>query len=186
MARREALRELQSRLAQRLLAARSEQPVAAWLAVESRGRGLLFPLQQAGEIFPLTPLLPVPHAQPWFVGVANLRGRLHGVVDLGAFLGLPAAADAPAARDPARLIAMNPAAGLDCALLVDALAGLRNVTQLQFEEEPSDNPGVAARPAFAGARLRDTQGRVWQEILLLALAQHEQFLAITGSSKVSA
>ena len=34
----------------------------------------------------------VPHTQPWFAGVANLRGGLHGVVDLALFLGLRDAA----------------------------------------------------------------------------------------------
>ena len=59
MAKREALRELQSRLAERMQAARAQPAAQAWLAVECRGTGLLFPLAQAGEIFALAPLLPV-------------------------------------------------------------------------------------------------------------------------------
>ncbi len=47
MAKREALRELQSRLAERLQAAQSEPRGTAWLAVECAGQRLLFPLQQA-------------------------------------------------------------------------------------------------------------------------------------------
>ena len=90
MAKREALRELQSRLAQRLQQARTEVRTASWLAVECAGVGLLMPLPGAGEIFSVGPWLPVPHTQPWFMGVANLRGGLHGVVDLAAFLGLRA------------------------------------------------------------------------------------------------
>ena len=87
MANREALRELQTRLAARMQAARSEQRGQSWLAVECRGHGLLLPLEQAGEIFPPAALMPVPHTRPWFIGVANLRGGLHGVVDLARFLG---------------------------------------------------------------------------------------------------
>ena len=45
-------------------------------------------LRQAGEIFEPQGLLPVPHTHPWLIGVANLRGGLYTVVDLGAFLGL--------------------------------------------------------------------------------------------------
>jgi len=86
MANKQALRELQTRLAERMQAARSQPRGQSWLAVECRGHGLLLPLEQAGEIFPLGPLLPVPHTQPWFAGVANLRGGLHGVVDLARFL----------------------------------------------------------------------------------------------------
>jgi twitching motility protein PilI len=175
MANREALRELQSRLAQRLQAARTETRTASWLAVECAGLGFLVPLTSAGEIFPAGALLPVPHTQPWFLGVANLRGGLHGVVDLAAFLGLRPALAADGPREQARLLAFNPSLGSQCAVLVDRLAGLRSGQQLQ--PEPPD--GVA-RPAFAaGGRWRDADGRVWQEIDLAALARHDAFLAIS-------
>lgn len=173
MARREALRELQTRLAERLKGGRAQGAAVAWLAVESGGRGVLLPLGQAGEIFPLAPLLPVPHAQPWFLGVANLRGRLHGVVDLAAFLGLRAAAGgAEPLREQARLVAFNPALGANCALLVDRLAGLRSAEQLRAEVD------TGPRPAFAGPRLVDAAGRSWQELQLAALAADEVFLRI--------
>lgn len=182
MADREALHELHARLADRLQAARDQQQqVASWLAVECRGHGLLFPLQQAGEIFPLTPLLPVPHARLWFVGVANLRGGLYGVVDLAAFLGLGRTETArEGTRDPARLVALGGASGLNCALLVERLAGLRNESQLKREMLPAEEVPGPVLPAFAGARYRDADGRAWQEILLSALADDPQFLAIAG------
>lgn len=175
MSNREALRELQSRLAERLQLARTEARPSSWLAVECAGAGLLVPLAGAGEIFSVGPVLPVPHTQPWFVGVANLRGNLHGVVDLGAFLGLrqPLPADAP--RDQARLLALNANLNAHSALLVDRLAGLRSAEQLAAEADDGQ-----VRPAFATTRWRDTEGRVWQEIDLAALARNEQFLAIAA------
>jgi twitching motility protein PilI len=139
--------------------------------VECGGSGLLFPLHQAGEIFSVGSVLPVPHTQPWFAGVANLRGGLHAVVDLAKFLGLPRGAS-PSAGDGARLLALNPTLGVNCALLVDRLAGLRNADQLT--PEPAAGPGPAERPAFAGARWCDAEGRVWQEIELAALAGHDR------------
>lgn len=182
MAHREALRDLQNRLAERLVAARTQERRQSWLAVECGGHGLLLPLQQAGEIFPMVPLLPVPHAQPWFLGVANLRGGLHGVVDLAGFLGLRRAEPVrEGSRDPSRLVALNPSTGLNAALLVERLAGLRNETQLKQEGAPAEEAGqAAARPAFAGARFRDADGRTWQEILPAALAEDPRFLAIAG------
>src|SRR3954449_949632 len=81
MANKQALRDLQTRLADRLQAARTEPLGRSWLAVECSSRGFLFPLRDAGEIFAMTPLLHVPHSHRWFLGVANLRGHLHGVVD---------------------------------------------------------------------------------------------------------
>jgi twitching motility protein PilI len=179
MANREALRDLQSRLAARLQQARSESRGASWLAIECAGLGLLVPLPTAGEIFPLGTLLPVPHTQPWFVGVANLRGGLHGVVDLAAFLGLrpPLGPDAP--REQAQLLAFNQKQGAHCAVLVDRLAGLRSAEQMTAValDEGAAPPVV---PAFAGGRWRDADGRQWQEIDLGALARNEQFLAIAA------
>lgn len=175
MAKREALRELQSRLADRLQQARTEVRALSWLAVECAGQGLLFPLPTAGEIFAVGTLLPVPHSQKWFMGVANLRGGLHGVVDLAAFLGLRAPISRDAVREQARLLAFNPRFGANCAVLIDRLAGLRSAEQLQ--PEPDDE---APRPHFAGARWRDESGRLWQEIDLSALVRHEQFLSISA------
>ena len=172
MAKKEALRELQTRLAERLQAARLQKSeTATWLAVESGGQGLLLPLGQAGEIFPLTALMPVPHTSAWFLGVANLRGRLHGVVDLAVFLGLRAAPAQEFAAQ-ARLIAFNPALEVNCALLVDRLAGLRSADQLRVVSDE------AAHPTFAGASYADAGGRRWQEIVLAELAGEEAFLRI--------
>jgi twitching motility protein PilI len=176
MAKKEALRELQTRLQERMQAARTQARPVSWLAVECGGHGFLFPLQQAGEIFPMTVTMPVPHTQPWFVGVANLRGGLHGVVDLAAFLNVKRPAPlVESGRDQARLIAFNPSVGLNCALLVDRLAGLRNAEQLSAAPAPE-----GTRPGFAGQRWNDSEGRLWQEILLSSLAEDEQFLGIVG------
>jgi twitching motility protein PilI len=172
MANKEALRELQGRLAERLAAARTQQRGKSWLAVECGARGFLFPLREAGEIFPFAPVLPVPHTNPWFLGVANLRGHLNGVVDLAAFLGVKAA---EAGRDQARLVGFNQTLDINCALLVDRLAGLRSEEQLVAE--PDD---AGARPAFVGTRYRDAAGRAWQELNLADLAGNEAFLRILG------
>jgi twitching motility protein PilI len=176
MAKREALRELQSRLAERLQATMTEAPSKSWLAVRCGGSGFVFPLATAGEIFTAAGVLPVPHTRPWFVGVANLRGGLHGVADLATFLGLrhrPPALDS--LGDQARLLSFNPGTGGHCAVLVDRLAGLRNASQLTRLPDAAQ-----ARPSFAGPVYRDDQGQIWQEIDLAALAQQEQFLAIAA------
>ena len=52
------------------------------LTVILAGLGVLMPLRQAGEIFAPVPLTVVPYTEPWMLGVANLRGGLHAVVDL--------------------------------------------------------------------------------------------------------
>ena len=174
MANKEALRELQNRLAERMKAVRTEKPVQSWLAVDCAGQGVLFPLHQAGEIFDATGLLPVPHARPWMAGVANLRGGVFTVVDLAAFLGLRTTR-MPVVQDHFSLVALNAKLGLNCALLVDRLEGLRNAGELR-RATLDDAP----RPAFAAAQWSDAAGRTWQEIALAELATHEMFLGIAG------
>ena len=172
MANKDALRELQSRLSERLSAARTQQSGKSWLAVECGGRGFLFPLREAGEIFPLASVQAVPHAQSWFLGVANLRGHLHGVVDLARFLGIEGS---EGSREQARLVGFNQQCNLNCALLVERLSGLRSEEQLTAEKDDAQ-----ARPAFVGARYRDAAGRPWQELNLVELAGNESFLKIAA------
>jgi len=172
MANKQALRDLQSRLAERLQAARTQARGRSWLAVECGARGFLFPLREAGEIFALSPIVAVPHSQRWFLGVANLRGHLHGVVDLAGFLGVKAA---DSGRDQSRLVGFNQTLDLNCVLLVDRLLGLRSEEELTGEAVAD-----ASRPAFAGARYRDGSGRSWQELNLGELASNETFLKIVG------
>ena len=172
MADKEALRDLQSRLAHRLQEARSTVRGRAWLAVECGGRGFLFPLQEAGEIFSMVSIAAVSHAQSWFLGVANLRGQLHGVIDLAGFLGISAAVDG---RDQAMLVGFNAALDINSTLLVDRLAGLRGEDQLSLDSAHSPQ---ASGPSFAGQRWRDADGRAWQEISLAQLVRHPAFLKI--------
>jgi twitching motility protein PilI len=173
MARKDALKELQARLAQQLRQAPPGQ-APAWLAVECAAARLLLPLQEAGEIVEhAPPLLPLPHARPWFEGVFNLRGHLHGVVDLAVFLGLRPAGAAPG--PVSRLVALNPSLGLHCVLRVDRLAGLRSASQLVALPVPAEAP---ARPAFAGELYTDAQGRSWQALRLAALARDTHFLHV--------
>jgi twitching motility protein PilI len=172
MANKQALRDLQSRLAERLQAARTQARGRSWLAVECGARGFLFPLREAGEIFALAPIVAVPHSQRWFLGVANLRGHLHGVVDLAGFLGVKGT---DGGRDQSRLVGFNQTLDLNCVLLVDRLLGLRSEEELTSEPEAD-----ATRPAFAGARYRDGSGRSWQELNLGELASNEAFLKIVG------
>ncbi|RRH88419.1 chemotaxis protein CheW [Variovorax beijingensis] len=175
MANRDALRAFQSRLASRLQAARTTGVAASWLAVEAGEGKYLFPLGHAGEIFPWTPPQPVPYTQPWFLGVANLRGGLYGVVHLSAFAsGAPDnTAATEAARMQSRLVALNELLEVNCALLVDRLAGLRGAEAFTASEPPD-----AQAPAWLGHLYTDAAGERWQEVNLQALSQQPEFLSI--------
>jgi twitching motility protein PilI len=172
MANRQALKDLQIRLAERLQLARTEGVAPSWLAVEAGANHYLFSMAQAGEIFPYLQTHPVPYTQPWFLGVANLRGGLFGVVDLESHLaGATAAPRRTAPHKDSMLITLNASLGINCALLVDKLAGIRN--QQAFTAFTPKSPDS---PEYFGNRYTDQMGQAWQEINLQLLAQQSSFL----------
>lgn len=176
MANREALRDLHSRLAERLQAARSGDVGASWLAVVSGQTNYLFPLAQAGEIFPWTPVMGVPYAQRWFLGVANLRGGLFGVVDLASFVvDQPRPALSDTARAESRLVTFNPVLETNSVLLIDRLAGLRHINAFVASEAPPPDA-----PEFFGTVYAEPNGVRWQEINLQALSRQPHFLSISA------
>lgn len=175
MAQREALKELQTRLAARLREAKTQEvSVASWLAVQCGSQPYLLPLAQSGEIFPWSGVQAVPYTQPWFLGVANLRGALTGVVDLGGLLGVVPVRSEQALLESS-LLALNAALEVNAALLVDRLVGLRSAQAFVASEPPSDGA-----PAYFGTTYIDAQGMRWQELNLQALAQHSAFLSISA------
>lgn len=178
MANREALRELHNRLASRLQAARTDDVAAGWLAVEAGGRKYLLPLAQAGEIYAWTPALPVPYAQPWFLGVANLRGGVYAVVELASFVEPGRAPENlvnEQARAEARLVSFNPALDINCVLMVSRLAGLRNSQAFLSQEAPA-----AGAPEYSGGTYVDSMGGRWEVLDMLALSRLPQFLNISA------
>ena len=174
MANRQAIRELQTRLAERLQIARTQGVAPSWLAVEASGKKYLFPMTQSGEIFPWVATQAVPYTQSWFLGVANLRGGLFGVVDLASYVsGQSTSLKTEFALKESRLVALNSALDINCALLIDRLAGLRNQEAFsEFSEKAPESPD------YFGNQYIDKSGQSWQEINLQLLAQQAHFLTI--------
>ena len=175
MANREAIRELQTRLASRLLAARTEGVSVAWLAVKAGGKNYLLPLGQSGEIYPLANLQSVPYARQWFKGVLNIRGGLYGVVDMADFVADTggAARSEPSALESSSVVTLNGALEVNCALQVDGLMGLRGTKAFV-----SSSPKLTEDPEYFGNRFVDLVGDHWQEIDLRTLSLSPQFLSI--------
>jgi twitching motility protein PilI len=178
MANRQALRELQTRLAARLQQARTEGVAAGWLAVELTGRRFLLPLAQSGEIFPITAVQKVPYTQNWFMGVANLRGGLFGIVDLASFMsGVASQRNFDgSSREQARLIALNSAMEVNCAVLIDRLSGLRGVADFVSRDNAPEGS-----PAYMSAQYVDKTGQTWTELDLQQLASSSEFLGIAAA-----
>ncbi len=170
MSRRVSLKEFQAGLASRLKAAATEAAPSAHLGFEAGGEHWLAKLDSSGEVLQVPTIQPVPLTRKWFLGVANIRGSLFGVSDFGAFLGRP-----PAARGPeARMLLIGQPFGVNCALLVSRLAGLRNVAD--YTPEPAGERAMAWSPSA----WRDKDGRLWRELDTEQLLGQRDFLEIAA------
>lgn len=168
MSRRVSLKDFQEGLAQRLKAAAGEATPSARLGFEAGGGHWLARLDNSGEVLQVPEIQRVPLTRDWFLGVANIRGALYGVTDFGAFLGNP-----PTVRGPDnRLLLIGQPFGVNCALLVMRLAGLRNVADFELEEPP------ASRTAWSAAAWRDKDGRVWRELDTERVLAQREFIDI--------
>ena len=86
-------------------------------------RRLVSDFREVVEIVPMPPVTRVPGAQPWLLGVGNLRGSLFPVIDLRLFLeGVPTAQ-----QEGQRVLVMRQTGG-DVALAIDELYGQRSFT----------------------------------------------------------
>jgi twitching motility protein PilI len=156
------LRAYQDELQERMQAAQSGARLRVHqLGLAMGGRRWLLDLTEAGEIVAPGPLTPVPLTRPWYLGLANVRGALLGVIDLARYLGEEAGAEA-SASGPARLVTFAPSLGFNCALLVDQVYGLRQPGAMTPED----------------GLLRDAEGQAWRPLSLAALVREERFLHV--------
>jgi len=167
-ARRARLRQYQQQLLERMQAARTSSGARAHqLGVEIGGTRYLLDLLEAGEIVPVPALTRVPLTQPWYLGLANIRGSLVGVIDLAAYVqvpGQPLAAQPAAPAAAARIVTLAPALGVPCGLLASRVVGLRHAADMQQGPD--------------GAGLVDADGLAWTPLPLAALVREERFLQV--------
>ena len=170
-ARHGRLRQYQLQLLERVQAARSGALAGRKeLGVVLGGRHCLLDLTQLGEIVIPAGLAiqGVPLAQDWYLGLAAMRGRLTAIIDLARYMGQPACG----ITGDSRLITFAPRLGLDCAVLVERVLGLRQqrgMLAMAPQPAPHDAP-------WAAQALRDSEHQHWLRLDLAQLAQAERFL----------
>lgn len=169
MAIKTSLRQFQQDLAQRLSSAKAQAAVATSLGVQCGPAYWLIDLADAGEIVPVPDILHVPLTKPWFVGVANIRGSLYSVVDFASFTG----AEPISRGQENRLILAGSRFGINAAILVSRMLGLRNPRDFTRQEAESGEG-----TPWKGTQLRDGDARVWQELKLQELVQNQDFLQV--------
>lgn len=165
-----SLRQFQTELAQRLSSAKAQPAAAMRLGVQC-GSGLwLIDLADAGEIVPVPEILPVPMTKPWYVGVTNIRGSLYSVVDFSLFSG----AEAVTRGQENRLVLVGSRFGINAAILVSRMLGLRNPREFT----PQGGAGASEAAPWRGDHLGDADARLWHELKLQQLVEHQDFLQV--------
>src|SRR3989449_10972496 len=107
-----SLRAFQQELATRVAAKTASQVEQSRLGIACADERWLIRLADAGEVIAVPQMATVPLTKPWYLGVANIRGNLYGVIDFAGFLGHPLEPVTPGASQTrlvlfrARLVAM--------------------------------------------------------------------------------
>ena len=95
-------------------------------------RRLISNFGEVVEIVPMPPVTPVPGAQPWLLGIGNLRGNLFPVVDLKQFL----EGERTVLHEGQRVLVVRQPGG-NVAVTIDELFGQRSfVEEQKIEAEP--------------------------------------------------
>ena len=166
MADKQSLRDFQTQLAEKLKAAQVATGPSSKLGFVAGGRNWLVGLEQINEVVSVPELIAVPWAQPWFAGVASIRGALYGCTDLGAFLNLSEVLP----QSEAHLLLAHPRFGVNAALRIERTLGLRAVENLM----PESVPDVAS--PWIAAHWRSLDGQAWAELDVEKLVSAPAFL----------
>jgi twitching motility protein PilI len=163
------LREFSTQLAQRLKEAPNKPVEPTRLAVRIGAENYLIEMALAGEIVSLPEIAPVPWTRPWYRGLANVRGRLIGVVDLLHLMGR----EPLAPEQTQQLLVFGEVLGVSAGILVTRAFGIRNLKDLtELESAP------AGRASWEHSRYRDNEGLTMTALELRELATSSQFAAI--------
>ena len=132
-------------------------------------RQFVAPMAEVAEVLYLPPLTKVPGVKPWFRGLANIRGRLLTVIDLGQFLGLPSHINA---RESRVLVVQR--GELYTGVLVDRISGMQVFDPAQ--QETSDMDGSLLDGYIEGVFVRGSQS--WSIFSLFGLVESSGFLQV--------
>ncbi|MGY2289169.1 chemotaxis protein CheW [Pseudomonas sp. SDO528_S397] len=126
------------------------------------------PMGEVAEVLHEPRCTLMPGVKPWVKGVANLRGRLLPVMDLGGFLGYPLFS----AVYRQRRVLVVEVDDIFIGLLVDEVVGMQHFAQDALMTPPADGtPFIQGR--FDGAQ-------PWQVFSPFALAQAPGFMDVTA------
>ena len=152
------------------LAESGRAPSSSKLGIRVGNMEYLVALGDISEVLPVPEVMRVPLTHPWFMGMANVRGNLFGLTDLAAFFGNPLTS----ITADSRVLLVHQRFGVNAGLLVDRLIGLRNLEDMQMQEN------VEAKSAWLLGRYQDASGQHWNELDLGAVLNRNEFMQVAA------
>ncbi len=133
---------------------------------------LVAPFGEVSEILTLPSLTRVPSARPWVMGLANVRGTLLPILDLGMFI----EGKKTLLHSRTRLMVVNQK-GVMAGVVVDEVFGLRHF----FEEEHTDMfPQISQQLMdYLGGAYQQNES-YWGVFSMLQLCQDPQFAEVAS------
>lgn len=128
---------------------------------------VLVNLAEISEVLALPDMHAVPLTQPWFVGMANIRGILYGINDLTLLAGQAVTARTSSSRVLLLHLELAPQVGL----LVDQLIGLRSLDQFTLT-----NANATLPLCYKPLEYADAEGQRWLELDCRALIDSKGFM----------
>jgi twitching motility protein PilI len=128
-------------------------------------------MAEVDEVLTLPTYTRVPGVKPWLNGVANIRGRLLSVVDLGQMLGGAACSRSPKSR----LLAIRKD-DLYSGVVVDEVLGLQTFSSQEQQQSNAVAPEV--EPYVKGRFEKGDQH--WTVFSLYQLVDAPEFLSVTA------
>lgn len=144
---------------------------SAVIGVTAGEERYLIPMAEVSEVIVMPKLAHVPLTQPWFLGLANVRGNLYGITDLCVYLG-----HKPMPFNlKSRILLAFPGNKDYGGFAVHSMLGIRKLSEFTMAKSPKK------LPAGILAHYQDSEGRVWKELSIFALIRDEKFMQIARS-----
>ncbi len=136
---------------------------------EIGGQRLVAPMGEVSEVLALPEYTSMPLAQPWMLGIANIRGRLLPLTDMSQFLQVPSLL----AQMNQRKVIVIDHDTVFSGLLVDQVLGIEQFTRGQYRAEAIDSKSPFA-PYNHGKFFKDKED--WFIFMPSLLAQDPRYI----------
>lgn len=162
MSKRFNLREFQQGLLDRMQVQAGVESQVATLGIKIGQESWLVDMSDISEVLAVPELTAVPLTKHWYCGVANVRGNIYSITDLGAYMDRGQTIhDAQS-----RVLLVGQKYAFNAGLLVSKVLGLRNTSE--WERSEQDN----------GVFYHDNSGQQWQKLDIGQLLQQPEFIQI--------